>query len=181
MSLKRFFAACAISVSLGFGVPALYAQGIVTGSVTGTIQDPTGAVVPGATITATNVGLGQSFHATSSQSGEFQLGSLPIGEYALVISRSGFADTKIGHVMIETGRITGLGIEKISVGAVETVEVSTAQNLLETVQSQVTTTFDVAQIQNLPTGGGFDELALLIPGVVSTHDNGFSNTNGAGI
>ena len=181
MSLKKYFAACAISISLGFGVPALYAQGIVTGSVTGTIQDPTGAVVPGATITATNVGLGQSFHATSSQSGEFQLGSLPIGEYALVISHSGFADTKIGHVMIETGRITGLGIEKISVGAVETVEVSTAQNLLETVQSQVTTTFDVGQIQNLPTGGGFDELALLIPGVVSTHDNGFSNTNGAGI
>ena len=182
MSLKRFFAACAISISLGFGVPALYAQGIVTGSMTGTVQDPTGAMVPGATITATNIALGQTFTVNSSQSGEFQLGSLPIGEYSMVISRTGFSDTKIGHIMIETGKATGLGIEKLSAGgAVETVEVSTAQNLLETVQSQVTTTFDVEQIQNLPTGGGFDQLALLIPGVVSTHADNFANTNGAGI
>jgi outer membrane receptor protein involved in Fe transport len=181
MSLKKYFAACAVSMSLGLGVPALHAQGIVTGSVSGTVQDPTGAVVPGAVITATNIALGQSFTATASQSGEFQLGSLPVGEYNLTISHAGFADTKVGHVVVETGKSTGLGVEKLSAGAVETVEVSTAQNLLETVQSQVTTTFAAEQIQNLPTGGGFDELALLVPGVVSTHGDNFSNTNGAGI
>lgn len=181
MRLKNCFAVCVLSLSLGFGATALHGQGIVTGSLTGTVQDPSGAVIPGATITATNVALGQKFTATASQSGEFTLGSLPIGEYAVTISRGGFADTKIGHVIVETGKATGLGVEKLGLGAVETVEVSTAQNLLETVQSQVTTTFDVQQIQDLPTGGGFDELALLVPGVVSTHALGFSNTNGAGI
>lgn len=181
MRLKNLLALCVVSMSLGIGATTLHAQGIVTGQLTGTVQDPTGAVVPGATITATNIALGQSFTATASGAGEFSLQSLPVGEYAVVISRSGFADTKIGHVTIETGKTTGLGVEKLAAGAVETVEVSTAQNLLETVQSQVTTTFQTEQIQDLPTGGGFDELALLIPGVVSTHGNNRANTNGAGI
>jgi hypothetical protein len=182
MSLKKYFATCAVSISLGFGIPALHAQGIVTGSVTGTIQDPTGAVVPGATITATNPANGATFTATASNSGGFSLSQLPVGLYNLTITSAGFSDLKVQNVAVETGKSTGLGVEKLSTGsAVETVEVSTAQNLLETVQSQVTTTFDTQQLQNLPTGGGFDELALLIPGVVSTHADNFANTNGAGI
>ena len=46
---------------------------------------------------------------------------------------------------------------------------------------QVTTTFDTQQVSQLPVSGGFDELALLIPGVVATHGENFSNTNGTGI
>ena len=53
--------------------------------------------------------------------------------------------------------------------------------MLETTQSQVTTTFDSQAIANLPTGGGLDQLALLIPGVASTHGDNFSNTNGTGL
>ena len=181
MKLKNFLAACVFTLSLGAGATRLHAQGIITGQLSGTVQDPTGAVVPGATITATNVALGQSFKATANASGEFSLGSLPVGQYRVTIAHAGFADTKVDNVTIETGKTTGLGVEKIAAGAIETVEVSTAQSLLETTQSQVTTTFDTEQIQNLPTGGGFDELALLIPGVVSTHGNNRANTNGAGI
>ena len=52
--------------------------------------------------------------------------------------------------------------------------------MLETSEAQLTTTFDAQALTQLPVAGGFDELALLIPGVVNTHANNFSNTNGVG-
>ncbi len=160
----------------------LNAQGIVTGSITGTVEDPTGAVISGATIVAKNIASGIEVKGTSTGSGSFLLSNVPIGDYTISIAQGGFSDLKLEHVQIEAGKSTGLGAEKLTTGvATETVEVTTAQNLLETVQSQVSTTFDSQQVQDLPTGGGLDELALLIPGVVSTRGNNFSNTNGAGI
>ena len=51
---------------------------------------------------------------------------------------------------------------------------------METSQAQITSTFDTAQITDLPTGGGLDRLTLLIPGVVRTLGDNFSNTNGVG-
>ena len=60
------------------------------------------------------------------------------------------------------------------------MDVSAGADLLETTQSQISTTFDTQQVANLPLAGGFDELTLLVPGVVATHANNFSNTNGTG-
>jgi outer membrane receptor for ferrienterochelin and colicin len=93
---------------------------------------------------------------------------------------SGFAGLTLNNIEVASSREQALGIQKLSPGAAEAVvEVSGAQNILETSQAQVTTTFDSEQLTNLPTAGGFDELALLIPGVVDTHVDNFSNTNGA--
>ncbi len=180
MSLKKNLALAAVSLSFALGSPMLHAQGIITGSLTGTVLDPTGAVVPGATIKAVDPATGVSFTVKSSGSGEFNFSNLPVGIYKVTISSPGFGDLDLKSVSIETGKSTGLGIERLATGStVETLEVSTAQNLLETTQAQVTTTFDSAEIQNLPTGGGFDELALLIPGVVSSRGNSYGNSNGA--
>jgi hypothetical protein len=159
-----------------------YAQGIVTGSISGTIQDPTGAVVSSAKVSATNVATGITQTVPSKTNGDFTLSVLPIGLYKLQIEAQGFDILTLSNVSVTTGVVTGLGIEKLKLGsASESVEVSTAENLLETTQSMVTTTFDSVQVGNLPTGGGFDELALLIPGVVSVRGNSRSNTNGASI
>ena len=62
---------------------------------------------------------------------------------------------------------------------VTTVEVSETAPLLETTQAQVSTTFDTLEIANLPLANGFDAVTLLEPGVTQTHDNNFSNNNGA--
>jgi hypothetical protein len=182
MFSKKYLSASLVAAAIGFGATALHAQGIITGSLTGVVQDSTGAVVPGAVVTATNTATNISSNSKSSGSGEFSFTSLPVGNYFVTIEAPGFGLKKIERVAIETGKLTGLGPQKLAAGqAAQTVEVSTAQSLLETVQSQVTTTFDSEQVSNLPTGGGLDELALLIPGVVSTHGNNRANTNGAGI
>ena len=178
----RIIAAPLLASALALGSASAFAQGIITGSVNGTVADPSGALVPNASIVATEINTGIKQTVTTSKAGEFSFNTLPVGTYTINITSPGFDTLSIGGVIVTTGQANGLGLEKLKTGtAVESVEVNTGESLLETVQSQVSTTFTSEQIQNLPTGGGFDELALLIPGVVSTRSNNFSNTNGAGI
>jgi len=156
------------------------AQGITTGSISGAVADTTGAVIAGATITATAKATNITLKTTSGGDGSFSFKDVPIGTYSVVISDSGFAGLTLNNIEVASSREQALGVEKLNPsGAESVVEVSAAQNILETSQSQVTTTFDSQQVTNLPTAGGFDELALLIPGVVDTHMDNFSNTNGA--
>jgi len=158
--------------------PQASAQGITTGSISGAVADTSGAVIPGATITATAKATNVTLKATSGDDGSFSFKDMPIGTYTVIISKSGFAGLTLENIEVASSREQALGIEKLSIGRTEAVvEVSAAENILETSQPQVTTTFDTEQLTNLPTAGGFDELALLIPGVVDTHEDNFSNSN----
>jgi hypothetical protein len=175
--LLPFFAFLAVL----FAASSSFGQGITTGGITGTVADPTGAVVPGASITATATATKISATATAGKDGTFSFKDLPIGTYTLVISSSGFANLTLNNIQVSAAKQQGLGIEKLSTGSASAVvEVSDAANILETTQSQVTTTFDSQAVTSLPLAGGFDSLALLIPGVVNTRSDDFSNTNGAG-
>lgn len=154
------------------------AQGITTGSISGTIADSTGALIPGATVAATAVSTKTTVQTISQKDGNFSLKDLPIGSYNLVISYAGFASLTLNTVEVAVSRDQGLGVQKLSAGSTgEVIQVSVAQNILETSQAPVTTTFDSQAVTNLPTAGGFDELDVLIPGVVDTHADGFSNAN----
>jgi hypothetical protein len=182
MRFRNLLAAVLLSIFAVLGASSLDAQGIITGTMSGVVQDATGAVIPGATVTAVSKNENQTYTSVSNASGEFNFSSLPVGQYSLTIKMAGFGDLKLDNVLVETGKATGLGVEKLQTGsAVETVEVSTGRNLLETTQSQVTTTFDAEMVADLPTGGGLDQVALLVPGVASTHSANFSNTNGVGL
>ena len=185
-SARLFSLAFVISLSLlsPFFPKAAHAQGIVTGGISGVVADPTGAVIPGASVTATNASTNSTAKTVSGKGGEFSFVNLPVGTYTLSILASGFSGATVQNVLVTSGRDQAIGIQKLTTsGKEEVVQVSAAANILETSQAQITTTFDAEQLTNLPVGssGGFDELALLIPGVVNTHSDNFSNTNGAGI
>jgi hypothetical protein len=157
------------------------AQGIVTGTITGTITDPSGAVVPGAAVIATNTATGVKIVGKTDSGGGITLNDVPIGTYTVVITASSFAPLKIDNLQVSSGGTSSVGTQHLSVtGTAQEVSVSTAQNLIETSQAQITSTFDTTQITDLPTGGGLDRLTLLIPGVVRTLGDNFSNTNGVG-
>jgi outer membrane receptor protein involved in Fe transport len=175
--LKVFLLALALVV-----VGHARAQGIITGSITGTVQDPSGAIVANAAVTATNLASGTAIKTVTNAKGDFTIPAASIGEYKVEILLSGFEPLSLNNVQVTAGSATGLGVEKLKLGTTaETVDVSTSQNLLETSQSQLTTTFDTQAITDLPTGGRLDALALLIPGVVRTLGNNFANTNGTGL
>src|ERR1700679_1365306 len=163
-----------------FMAPAAYGQGITTGTITGTVMDPSGAAIPNAQVTAISTGQGTQRSATSGSAGEFSFYSVPIGQYTLTISASGFAQATVNGVLVNAGATSGLKEIRLSLASSATqVEVNgSAAALLQTTDSQVTTTFDAQALQNIPLNNGFDTVAELIPGVVSTHAAGFSNANG---
>jgi hypothetical protein len=156
------------------------AQGITTGSISGTVTDPSGAVIPHATITATDPSRGTTLTTQSGSGGDFSIHSVPLGTYNLTIEAAGFTRAQVQTVQVQAGATTDLGVLKLALsGASELVQVNASDSsLLEISDSQVTTTFSTESMQSLPFNNGFDTATEVIPGVVSTHGDNFSNTNG---
>jgi hypothetical protein len=168
----------AIVMTLG-PVPAK-AQGIATGSMSGTITDPTGAVVAGATVSAANSSTNQRFVEHTTDSGLFALRSLPPGLYKVTVESSNFRTLELDQIQVLVSQDTSLGSLKLEIGqAGEVVTVEGASPLIEATTAQVTTSFSSKETADLPLNGGFDALTLFIPGVADTGSNSFSNSNGA--
>jgi len=157
---------------------------VVKGSISGSVTDPQGAVVSGAQVKAKNVETGVVSSTTTDSAGIFRLNLLPVGTYTLDVSGQGFKTTSENNVVVGAGRDTGLGAIHMSIGeASTTVEVTADAPLIETTQSQISSTF-AGQTLNTFAGiqenQGLDRLALFVPGVVATRSDNFSNTNNGG-
>jgi hypothetical protein len=166
-----------LSSSTAFG------QGIVTGKISGTIQDAQGAVVANAKIIAVREATSTTFTSQSDTLGYFELQGLPVGTYNITIEAAGFRKLQLSHVAAEAGRTNALGGQTLEVGSnAETVTVEAAAPLIESTSSQIGGTFEAKVVQTLPNAGaGFDNLVLLVPGVANNGSTNFSNTNGAAV
>lgn len=165
------------------GGSILRGQGIVTGSIAGTVLDQQGAIVAGATVHALDSATGVSFQDKTNAQGYFELSSIPLGTYRLTIEASGFHKLQLSDVLVVAGRTNTLSGLTLAIGsASETVTVEAATPLIESQSSQIGGDFDTQVVQTLPNAGvGFDNLVLFIPGVANTGSTNFSNTNGAAV
>jgi Carboxypeptidase regulatory-like domain len=84
-------------------------QGIVTGSLAGTVQDQAGAVIRGSTVTAGQTATNATFKSSTGDTGAFQIPRLPIGDYAVTIEALGFVPIKVERVTVSTGSQTKFG------------------------------------------------------------------------
>lgn len=157
---------CVLSV-LAF-VPAGLAQ-TVTGAITGEVIDPSGAVVPGAKVTAHAVGTGVNTAATTNPAGQYRIDFLPIGRYTVSVEASGFATASVPEFSLEVNQTANFNV-KLSVGTASTsVNVSAAAPILQTESLSVDSTFTANTISNLPLNGlDFSALTLYVPGAVDT-------------
>lgn len=181
--LRRFVFFIALgALALFFTNRTTFAQGIITGSISGIVTDQSGAVIPNAIVTAVNDSTKFVFQGKSGGEGEFFISNVPIGSYAITIEASGFGRATINNVHVAAGNVSSLGKQTLALnGTAETVEVSAgAAELLNTESAQGETVFSTEQLATLPVNGAFDDAALVVPGVVPTHMDNFSNTNGAG-
>ncbi|MDX6497134.1 MAG: hypothetical protein QOG23_394 [Blastocatellia bacterium] len=156
-----------------------------TGTLRGTVTDPNGQVVAGATVTAKHQGTGASTPTTTNGDGQFVLPNLAPGAYTVTAeSTAGFSKKVVTDVSVPIGQVTDLPIAMAVGTPAETVTVSsTGEELITKDQAQISTTFETRKIEELPSngaGGGLDTLALLAPGVVASRNSGV-NTNGAGL
>jgi hypothetical protein len=151
--------------------------------IRGSVVDPSGAVVPDAKVTATDVATGISYSATSSRDGLFEFLQLPIGDYAVKVERSGFKTFTEGHIHLDLDQIFNLkvGMELGVVSDTVTVDANPAQ--VETTSMQLGTTVTGQQITDIPLNGrNWTQLMQLQPGVQSSSDRfgaGAYSTNGS--
>jgi carboxypeptidase family protein len=146
-------------------VPLFAQSTTATGSIQGTLTDPSGAVVAGAKITITNKDTGQTLHVTTSSAGTYNSGALVPGDYAVRAEAAGFKTTEEG-VVVKVGVVSGVNLS-LQVGAANTVVTVAEQTVaVNTEQPSVQGVLNKDQIENLPVNGrNFLDLAQLEPGV----------------
>ena len=153
----------------------------VTASITGTISDPSGAAVPGATVTATSVERGQNYTAETNDSGLYRIPQLPVGSYTLKIEKQGFAVATHPAFVLTLNQVARIDVAMRVGQASETVEVSGAAPIMETETTQVDTIMNAATNDNLPLASrNYVQLTLLAPGAVSTDPSSFNSGNNTG-
>ncbi len=135
------------------------------GAITGKIVDATGAVIPNAKITAVWYVAKLRFEANSDAEGKFVLVDLPPGVYELTFDSVGFRKTIVQNVFVQPQQLTELDMQ-LEVGNVsESVSVTADASVIETTNSQVSTTITQSQIQDLPLNGRrLSRLSLLSQG-----------------
>jgi hypothetical protein len=149
-----------------------------TGTLSGTAVDNSGAVIPNATITVTNVGTGHSVGLTTNGSGAFSASALPFGMYTVTATAPGFGTATSKNIVLTVGAAVHLSM-KLSAAASETVTVTGTENSVNTENTISGETFNSTQIENLPVNGrdvtGFLEIA---PGSVGSAPEFQGSVNG---
>ncbi len=137
-----------------------------TGSIYGTVTDPTGAVLAGAQVTASDSEKGVSRSVTSVKNGDFQMPSLPVGVYTVTVIAPGFEAYVLDTVNLDADRSVKL-VVKLTVGsAKDTVQVDANGTALDTNSATLGTTIDNKLVEELPIDGrNVVALAALLPGV----------------
>jgi Carboxypeptidase regulatory-like domain len=146
-------------------VAAVSQTTISTGSIQGTITDPTGAIVAEAKITITDKGTGQSISILTTASGTYTSGSLIPGDYVVQVEAKGFK-TLSATVSVQVG-VTTAGNFRLQIGETgQVVEVQAGTLQVDTEQATVQGVLNTEQIENLPINGrNFLDVAQLEPGV----------------
>jgi len=149
------------------------------GAINGTVTDPSGAVVAGANVRATNNGTGVVLSTVSTSDGQFSFQDLPLGSYKISVTASGFQQTNVDNVTVTAGQIYTLPV-RLSVGQQSTtVEVSGAAVALETTTATQTDTIPDTVVQNVPLNGrDFTQLIAVSPGYGGYSVGGFGSLNG---
>ncbi len=171
----RIFTLClAMLVILGLAITAK-AQTPTSGALQGTVSDPSGAVLPGATVTLRNLATGASQTTTSGGQGGYQFSLLEPGEYQVSATARGF-QTTVRTVAVSIGQSTR-GDLQLKVGAAtQTVTVSSEAPLVQTNNGNVSTTFTQQQIALVPNpGNDLTAIAQTTPGAVMNTQAGYGN------
>src|ERR1044072_7323690 len=159
-------------------LPAL-GQGASTGSLSGTVTDPKGAVVAGATVTVKNSATKQEVFTQTNKNGAYSITTLSTGVYTATIAAAGFKQAAVTDIKIDVAKVSTINVELEIGSANETVTVVGGGELLQTQNSTVGTTLTGRQITDLPTASRDAlDLVLTMPGTATPGRPRTSSING---
>ncbi len=160
-------------------VAEIFAQSAVTGSISGKIVDPQGAVVPNANLTVTNIGTNSVTAATTSGDGGYKVTNLAPGPYRVETSVSGFGPARAQNVIVEVGKTTALDISLALGTTTAEVQITAEAPVVNTNDNANATNIDQTQISELPINGRrASDFARLTPGVNPEGDFGLNSFRG---
>ena len=176
---RRHFLALLMAMFLGalaFNTPTRAQE--ITGSVVGSVTDPAGAAIAGTTVKMTNLGTGEVRTDVTDGQGNYQLLSLPVGEYKLEVDGQGFKHYSRSPIDVRVGESARANVTMEVGSQTESIEVTTAAPIMQTESASLGQVVEGEAVSTLPLNGR-NVLALigLVPGVVP---QGASSTNLSG-
>jgi hypothetical protein len=149
---------------------------LTTADILGTVTDVSGAVVPNAAITLTNLGTNEKRSSQSNGSGDYSFTLLPVGHYSISVKASGFQEAITKDLAVEAGDRARADVH-LQLGSESTVVEVTAQTpLLQADSATVSSTVTAKAVQDLPLNGrNFVQLVQLVPGANEGPGNGLSS------
>jgi hypothetical protein len=170
--LKHLPLLCLVALSLivAFSVERLNAQ-ILYGSLVGTVTDPSGAVIPNATVTITNDATGQTREVSSDEAGRYSIPNISPGAYTLKVAIAGFRTYEQKNLVITINTVTRTDVN-MTVGEItQQVMVEAAAALLQTDKADVHTEFASKAVADLPLPAyrNYQSLLNLVPGATPTY------------
>src|SRR3974390_2581920 len=146
---------CLLILALGLCAGVVQGQMAGTGVIVGTVTDPSGAAVPGASVTVTDLSTNSTRSATTNDAGRYNFPNLPPGKYDVAINKGGFRQTKMSEQVVEVGQQRTLDVRLELGSGTEVVEVkaANANTELQTLNSTIGNTVDSTTLQALPSLG----------------------------
>jgi hypothetical protein len=176
----RFLGLLAILLCLTGITGTLYGQA-VSGTIVGTITDPTGAAVANAQITITLVGQSDVHTSVTNESGNFTEPNLPPGTYTISVTAQGFKKSTQENISLLTNTTSRVDLALATGAVTDTVTVTTAPPELQTDRADISTNIEAHSIENLPlaSGNNFQSLLTTVPGMapVVFNNSQFFNAN----
>jgi hypothetical protein len=155
-----------------FAAPA-FAQSTL-GTIQGTVSDNTGAVLPNATVTATNTTTNFSRSGTTDATGNYSLPQLPLGPYRLDVQASGMGKQVVNNLVLEVGRTINQNFSLKPAQVEQTIEITGETPVVESTTMAVGQVMDPKNVQEIPLNGRhFVDLGFLVAGSVTPPSNGF--------
>ncbi len=147
---------------------AAFGQGISRGTITGSVSDPTGAVIPGVEVTVENSATGESRVVESNESGVYVVSAIPAGSYSVTAELAGFQRQVLRDIVLEAEQRLGVDIQ-LEVGEVTTtVEVTGAAPVIDTESGEVSALIDSVQVAEMPINGrNWSQFGRLAAGVAA--------------
>ncbi len=163
------FVLLATVVFLGCVNSAFAQAGLANAQLNGTVTDPSGGVIAGASITLRNTATNTTYSGTSNDRGFYALANLPPGNYELKASYSGFANYTQTGVVLEVGQVATINLSMQVASQGEKVVVTEAVPEIEPTKTEISQVVGTQQISDLPTSDRiFTDFALLTPGVTTS-------------
>ncbi len=155
------------------------AQLTTTGTINGTVVDPSGSAVTGAKVGITNVATGGVSQTVSNSNGSFSQVGLPAGNYEVAVTAAGFSSFKEVGIYLESAGVHTVKIE-LQVGAVNTsVTVTASAAAVQTTTAEVSNTVSGEEVEALPLNGrNYQGMGSLMPGVINTSPVAAMGTGG---